>query len=474
MAAPKKRKAEQDAGRSLPNQDTDTNLNHTPVKYIRQPDDNAGAGPSESDEDYEDEEEDFGKLLEPLSNDQLITLLVSAAARDPATLSEIHALADVDPSHRKLFVHGLDWNTTSDGLSAAFSRYGEIVESRVVFDRSTARSKGYGFILFRHRSSARRALREPRKLIDTRMASCQLASNGPTTPNPNTSNNHNPNLNPSHGDSLNRKIYVGNVHSDIDGRRLHAFFSQYGEIEEGPLGFDRHTGKSKGFAIFLYKTPEGAKKALEEPSKNFEGHHLVIQKATDSHKAKISAPVSNDAGGSAVIAPNVPPSYVGYNGSVYGGQVAQSDMGMAQHAALLGQGLLGQAMPGNAAVLAMLAAAGQNQAAFGITPAMLASLNPALAMALAAGAAPAALPQAAGAMSQQQGTVPIPGYPSAGSGYRHIGFQGPSAFQGSPGYQSAPGLLGNTPQVGAHHRGNTGHTAVQRSSMGSMSGYGLH
>jgi len=35
-----------------------------------------------------------------------------------------------------------------------------------------------------------------------------------------------------------------------------SFFPQYGEIEEGPLGFDRQSGRSRGFALFIFKLVE--------------------------------------------------------------------------------------------------------------------------------------------------------------------------------------------------------------------------
>ncbi|KAG0503788.1 hypothetical protein HPP92_003860 [Vanilla planifolia] len=259
------------------------------------------------------------------------------------------------------------------------------------------------------------------------MTTCQLASLGQTQNcYPIVSNNHNPNPkpNPNTGDNLPRKIYVGNVHADIDGRRLHAFFSQYGEIEEGPIGFDRSTGKPKGFALFVYRTVEGARKALEEPNKIFEGHELNCQKATDSNKGRsLASANSKFSGGSVAEPPNTAMNVGGFNASSYGGQVTPSDMGLAQQAAILGQGILGQGMPMNAAVLAMLAAAGQNPSAFGINPAMLATLNPAFAGALGVGVSQTAVSPAA--MAQQQGALPLQGYVMGSSGYQNVGFQAP-------------------------------------------------
>ena len=49
---------------------------------------------------------------------------------------------------KKLFVGGLAWKTSDDGLRVAFERFGEIVEAKVITDRETGRSRGFGFITF--------------------------------------------------------------------------------------------------------------------------------------------------------------------------------------------------------------------------------------------------------------------------------------------------------------------------------------
>ena len=47
---------------------------------------------------------------------------------------------------KKLFVGGLSWDTTDDGLREAFSRFGSVIEAKVVTDRETGRSRGFGFV----------------------------------------------------------------------------------------------------------------------------------------------------------------------------------------------------------------------------------------------------------------------------------------------------------------------------------------
>jgi len=49
---------------------------------------------------------------------------------------------------KKLFVGGLSWDTTDDGLRNAFASYGEITEAKVITERDTRRSRGFGFVTF--------------------------------------------------------------------------------------------------------------------------------------------------------------------------------------------------------------------------------------------------------------------------------------------------------------------------------------
>lgn len=228
----------------------------------------------------DDDDEPIHKLLEPFSKDQLINLLREAADKHADVAGRIRMVADADPSHRKIFVHGLGWDTNAETLINVFKQFGEIEDCKAVCDKVSGKSKGYGFILFKKRSGARKALKEPQKKIGNRMTACQLASVGPVPP---TSAVAAPQAPPA-SEYTQRKIYVSNVGADVDPQKLLAFFSQFGEVEEGPLGLDKMTGKPKGFCLFVYKSLESARKALEEPHKNFEGHVLHCQKAIDGPK----------------------------------------------------------------------------------------------------------------------------------------------------------------------------------------------
>jgi RNA recognition motif-containing protein len=48
--------------------------------------------------------------------------------------------------HVKLFVGNLPWRMTSDDLGNTFADHGEVLSARVVIDRETQRSRGFGFV----------------------------------------------------------------------------------------------------------------------------------------------------------------------------------------------------------------------------------------------------------------------------------------------------------------------------------------
>jgi len=77
---------------------------------------------------------------------------------------------------RKVFVGGLSSETTQENLSTFFRQFGEIEEVKIIMDKQTNRSKGYGFVLFREADAAIRAVANEYPNIDGKMVNCNLAS----------------------------------------------------------------------------------------------------------------------------------------------------------------------------------------------------------------------------------------------------------------------------------------------------------
>jgi len=59
---------------------------------------------------------------------------------------------------KKLFVGGLDWNTSDQSLAQAFAEFGTVSEAKVIMDRETGRSRGFGFVTFEDNAEAAAAI----------------------------------------------------------------------------------------------------------------------------------------------------------------------------------------------------------------------------------------------------------------------------------------------------------------------------
>ncbi|EIW82584.1 RNA-binding domain-containing protein [Coniophora puteana RWD-64-598 SS2] len=58
----------------------------------------------------------------------------------------------------KIYVGNLSWNTTDDTLRQAFSTFGNVVDSVVMRDRDTGRSRGFGFVTYSSTQEAESAI----------------------------------------------------------------------------------------------------------------------------------------------------------------------------------------------------------------------------------------------------------------------------------------------------------------------------
>lgn len=58
----------------------------------------------------------------------------------------------------KLFVGGLSYGTTEDGLREAFAAYGSVLLASIVKDHETGKSRGFGFVEMENREEGLKAL----------------------------------------------------------------------------------------------------------------------------------------------------------------------------------------------------------------------------------------------------------------------------------------------------------------------------
>lgn len=61
---------------------------------------------------------------------------------------------------KKLYVGNLPFSITEESLSNTFSEYGTVESAKVIMDRNTGRSKGFGFVEMSTESEAQDAIKK--------------------------------------------------------------------------------------------------------------------------------------------------------------------------------------------------------------------------------------------------------------------------------------------------------------------------
>ncbi|RJS92873.1 RNA-binding protein [Salinisphaera sp. Q1T1-3] len=57
-----------------------------------------------------------------------------------------------------IYVGNLSWSSADDDLRAAFEAFGEVTSAKVIMDRETGRSRGFGFVEMPNENEAREAI----------------------------------------------------------------------------------------------------------------------------------------------------------------------------------------------------------------------------------------------------------------------------------------------------------------------------
>ncbi|KAG8760487.1 hypothetical protein FRC11_000333 [Ceratobasidium sp. 423] len=77
----------------------------------------------------------------------------------------------------KIYVGNLSWNTNDDTLRNVFSQYGNVLDSIVMRDRETGRSRGFGFVTYATQEEASGAIATANGIdLDGRQIKVNLAN----------------------------------------------------------------------------------------------------------------------------------------------------------------------------------------------------------------------------------------------------------------------------------------------------------
>ena len=167
-----------------------------------------------------------------------------------------------------LFVGNLSWNMDEEWLAKEFETFGEISAVRIITDRDSGRSKGYGYVEFTEVSSAIKALQDKSGTdIDGRPVRIDFSTPRPargdssSTPQQRSFDRAN-----KFGDSASQPsttLFVGNIAFGATEEDVTTAFEEFGTIKSVRLPTDRESGDPKGFGYVEFYTMDESKAAFE-------------------------------------------------------------------------------------------------------------------------------------------------------------------------------------------------------------------
>ncbi|KJZ73559.1 hypothetical protein HIM_07115 [Hirsutella minnesotensis 3608] len=164
-----------------------------------------------------------------------------------------------------LFAGSLSWGIDDNSLYEAFKQFENLVNARVVTDKNTGRSRGFGYVDFSDAESAKKAYEAMQGVeLEGRALNLDYANARPAESNP---RDRAADRAKKHGDSVSPEsdtLFVGNLPFDIEQDTVRDFFGSVRETTSVRLPTDPDTGNLKGFGYVSFASIEDAKSVFQE------------------------------------------------------------------------------------------------------------------------------------------------------------------------------------------------------------------
>lgn len=142
----------------------------------------------------------------------------------------------------KMFVGGLAKWITEEDLNEYFSKYGKVKKVKILKERNSGNSKGFGFVFFKFREGLRSTLDFPKKhVIKGRIVDCQEALGLACERDQKKYSQMN-----------RRRVFIGNVSKAANDSDLTEYFSKFGKLKSAYLlkDYKENYTRRYGFVVF--------------------------------------------------------------------------------------------------------------------------------------------------------------------------------------------------------------------------------
>ena len=203
-----------------------------------------------------------------------------------------------ESKHSKVFVGGISIHTTDENFKYVFSEYGEIIDSIILRDPETNRSRGFGFVTFSDSQSVQQVLDSRPINIDGRDVDVKRAI-------PKESNN-------PQAHSKTEKVFIGGLPNDITKEELTEYFESYGPILEVELIYKE--GVFKGYGFITFKDCDTADKVIVDGEFSLRENSKMCRVSKAGSRGG-----RQQSGGYQQMGPYSGPGYGAYQGAQWGG-----------------------------------------------------------------------------------------------------------------------------------------------------------
>ncbi|XP_016140143.1 RNA-binding protein Musashi homolog 1-like [Sinocyclocheilus grahami] len=148
----------------------------------------------------------------------------------------------------KMFVGGLSWQTTQEGLKEYFCKFGEVKECMVMRDPVTKRSRGFGFVTYVDQTGVDNVLAQNRHELDSKTIDPKVAFPRRAQPKLVTRT---------------KKIFVGGLSVNTTIEDVKQYFDQFGKVDDAMLMFDKTTNRHRGFGFVTFENEDVVEKVCE-------------------------------------------------------------------------------------------------------------------------------------------------------------------------------------------------------------------
>lgn len=164
---------------------------------------------------------------------------------------------------RKLVVLGIPWEIDSDGLKDYMSKFGDLEDCIVMKDRSTGRSRGFGYVTFASSQDAKDALKGEHflgnRILEVKVATPKEEMRQPA--------------------KKVTRIFVARIPPSVSESDFRRHFEKYGEITDLYMPKDHKSKEHRGIGFITFATSDSVEELMED-THDLGGTTVAVDRAT--------------------------------------------------------------------------------------------------------------------------------------------------------------------------------------------------